>query len=90
MLVQLRSDSVNDELLLSFLQIGMHWEADDLRREPLADREAVAGDRIIPIGSLQVQGLGVIDRGGNATRFKARRESSAARGGNPNRVLGPN
>src|SRR5438552_18458448 len=59
---QCLTHSLDDAVLRRLVEIGVHRQADDLLRQPLADRYAAFGNREVLVGRLLVQRLLVIDR----------------------------
>lgn len=53
----------DDPILGRLVQIGVHGQAQHLVGEAVGRRQAVAGDRIVPVGGLAVQRLGIIGSG---------------------------
>ena len=49
--------ALDDPILRRLVEIGMHRQADDIVRKPLADRQAAVGDREIPVGGLLMHRL---------------------------------
>src|ERR1044072_3188602 len=82
--------SLDYALLRRFIEIGVHGKADDIAREPFADRQAAFGDRKTAVGGLLMHRFGVIDRGRNALRLQRRGKAVAIDAvRQPDRVLRP-
>src|SRR5438874_8250769 len=54
--------SLDDAILRHFVEIGVHRQADDVVREPLARGQPAVRDRIMLVGGLLVDRLGIVDR----------------------------
>ena len=67
----------------------MHRQADHLRGEPLAHRNAAIGDREMPIGFLPVERDRIVDGGRDALRLEGGREGIAPAGAQADGVLSP-
>ena len=66
--VQRGSQAIDNPVLQFRRQIRMHREAQNLAAEPLGNREASSGARILPVRCLMMQWLRIVDRGRNAFR----------------------
>src|ERR1700688_554876 len=69
--------SLDDPRLRRLVEIGMHWQADDIAGQAFACRQAAVCDREIPIGRLLMHRLWIIDRGRNALRLQHGSEAVA-------------
>src|ERR1700742_1321486 len=64
----------DDPILARFVEIGMHRQADDIRRQALADAHAAIGNREILVRGLLMHRFRIIDRGRHAFRLQCRRK----------------
>src|SRR5215475_12550991 len=79
----------DDPVLGRLVEIGMHRQADHVRGQPLAHRNAALDNRKMPIGFLAIERDRIVDRGGNAPRLEGLREIVAPARGEADRVLRP-
>ncbi|GCC49394.1 hypothetical protein chiPu_0033568, partial [Chiloscyllium punctatum] len=55
----------------------MHRQGNDVLRQPLADRQAAVGNRIVAVGRLLMDRLRIVDHGRDALRLQCGREGVA-------------
>jgi hypothetical protein len=74
--IQLSFNCLDDALLITLVEIGVHGKADDFPRNALCHGKPVPGDQTILVSGLLMEGLGIKNCCGYATRLERRGESA--------------